>query len=169
MSYLKSIESVREKNRLNKEKIEVWIWKIVLGMMLIGTAYLLIPKNLGTLVAETTKVYIDIDELYYSAEANRVLHKTHSTYVTDEVYAEIIDLLSAYHYHGFWNALWDNHTGSIDIYYITNESGKGFAIDNQGKFFLKRNGKQCVYYLDWFGRSEALKLYSEIQQLLEKQ
>lgn len=151
----------------SKGNLKVWLGRILACSIIISTAYLLIPKNLGRLLDKDTNYYISINEMYYSTEENRILRNSNLIDVTDESYNEFIALLSEYNYYGFWHSLWGRNTSNPDVYYISNDSGKGFVIDNRGKFCLKRDDKLYTYYLEWFGEDKETRLYDKIKQFVK--
>lgn len=153
----------------SKKKLEVWIGGIVLGAIVVGSIYLLIPKNLGRLLEKDANYYISINEMYYSQEENIIKPSAYSIDITDEAYTDFIDLLGEYNYHGFWQSLWGKTAPNPDVYYIINDGGKGFVIDSRGKFYLKRNDRLYTYYLGWFGHDQESQLYAQIKQALDKE
>lgn len=150
----------------SKKRLKAWIGGFVLGIILVESVYLLIPKNLGSLIEKDANYYISINEMYYSQEENVIKPTAYSIEVTDEAYTDFIDLLTGYNYHGFWQSLWGKTSPSPDVYYITNDSGKGFVLDNRGNFYLIRNGKLYTYYLGWFKHNEESLLYAKIKQVI---
>lgn len=150
----------------SKKRLKAWIGGCVLGTILIESVYLLIPKNLGDLLDKDTNYYISINEMYYSQEENNIKPAAYFIELTDETYTDFIDLFAEYNYHGFWESLWPKTSLSSDVYYITNDSGKGFVIDNHGNFYLKRNDNSYTYYLGWFKHDDEIQLYAKIKQAM---
>lgn len=149
-----------------KKRLKSWIGGFVLGTILIESVYLLIPKNLGGLLKKDANYYISINGMYYSQEENVIKPTAYFVEVTDEAYTDFIDSLAEYNYHGFWQSLWGKTSPIPDVYYITNDSGKGFVIDNGGNFYLIRNDKLYTYYLGWFNNDEESLLYTKIKQVI---
>lgn len=104
--------------------------------------------------------------MYYSQEENNIKPAAYFIELTDETYTDFIDLFAEYNYHGFWESLWPKTSLSSDVYYITNDSGKGFVIDNHGNFYLKRNDNSYTYYLGWFKHDDEIQLYAKIKQAM---
>lgn len=132
----------------------------------------MIPRKINTLVISEQKspVYISVSHPYYDAEQNEINHYSRVYDDASEEYRELLDVMNRYECHGFVNSIFSRSRtmqGPVNYVLVNTENGKGeFILCEDGRFFIDRDGKRYLYYLDWYGKENSRRMFNEILEIL---